>query len=247
METELATAWTGQVLQSPLLSGPSESATSCQSLAHSTLPCCNVKVQMIYRCNCSPFCRLIWQMNCAKFSHYGKIQLSLTWHFGFIDLVCRRGGHGATSGFQLTPLAVGLLQLHAQTQRHLCVPQLRETVSMFVWNGSASARFLYSSPFARLLSPFFVFFPLPARPLLHSLLPWKWPCWCGRNQLTINLLIKHTKSSGNENEIATKNLKRLKKKHKLQLAEAVVGQARSIGLSQCGQKYLINKVEEEVR
>lgn len=63
-----------------------------------------------------------------------------------------RGGRGATSGFQLTPLAVALLQLHAQTQRHLCVPQLRETVSMFVWNGSPSARFLYTSPFARLLS-----------------------------------------------------------------------------------------------
>lgn len=142
METELATAWTGQVLQSPLLSGPSESATSCQqsqslSLAQSMLLCCNVKVQMIYRCNCSPFCRLIWQMNCAKFSHYGKIQLSLTWHFGFIDLRCKRGGSKRrawgnkwlsinTSSCGAAPVA------RTDTKTLVCAPIARDCVNVCV-------------------------------------------------------------------------------------------------------------------
>lgn len=221
METELATAWTGQVLQSPLLSGPSESATSCQqsqsqSLAQSTLPCCNVKVQMIYRCNCSPFCRLIWQMNCAKFSHYGKIQLSLTWHFGFIDLRCRRGGSKRrawgnkwlsinTSSCGAVPVA----RTHRQRHRDTCVCPNCARLCQCLCEMGARVRDSCTLPTLLVFFPsFFVVFPLPSRPLLHSLLPWKWPCWCGRNQLTINLLIKHTKSSGNENEIATKNLKR---------------------------------------
>lgn len=126
METELAMAWTGQVLQLPLpLSGPSESASSCQQW-QSTFAVLQCQSSNDLLLQLQPFFS-------ASFGKWTAQSFLITAKSNWISLdilasliyegARKRGG--AASSFQLTPLAVALLQLHAHThtdrERDTCV------------------------------------------------------------------------------------------------------------------------------